>query len=332
MFIKNRIKFHKTGSQKSFIEEAKEKLNLTWIDFAKKLKINQRTLNEWTKERFNMSESAMLLIIKLTKLPLPQNYSIIKWNEHLNKISISGGRARYAKYGKVSITEERRKEKWRQWWESKGQYKKPASGFKVLTKIKTPLHSKLLAEFVGIMLGDGGVNKYQTSVTLSGKEQSYIQYVSKMVKKLFGVNPKVYILKDAKAVKVVVNRKQLVAFCQDIGLVQGNKVRQQASVPDWVKENKEFTKECLRGLIDTDGCFYNNSYKVRGKNYAYQKIAFTNSSLPLILFVYEALNKLGIRSSIQRGRKEVRIAGGEDVSRYVKEVGTHNSKHLEKIK
>ena len=67
------------------------------------------------------------------------------------------------------------------------------------------------------------------------------------------------------------------------------------------------------------------------KKYSYLKIAFTNSSLPLILFVYESLRKMGIRSSVQRNHKEVRIVDREAVLKYIKEIGTHNSKHLEKI-
>ncbi|KKR78236.1 MAG: hypothetical protein UU24_C0040G0007, partial [Candidatus Nomurabacteria bacterium GW2011_GWA2_40_9] len=230
-FIQDRVRFSKKGLQRIFILESKKLLNVTWIEFAKKLKVNQRTLTDWAKERFHMSVPAMFTVVKLTKLPTPKNHTIVKWNDYLKMISKSGGRARFAKYGRVSIAEDLRKEKWRQWWESTGRYQKPALGFQVLVKIKKPKKSKLLAEFVGIMLGDGGVNKYHTSVTLSSKEKLYILYVSKMIKSLFGVTPKIYELKDAKAVRIVVNRKQLVDFCQDIGLVVGDKVRQQVAVP-----------------------------------------------------------------------------------------------------
>ena len=100
----------------------------------------------------------------------------------------------------------------------------------------------------------------------------------------------------------------------------------------WIKKNESFSRECLRGLVDTDGCFYNNSYSVNNKNYSYMKIAFTNSSLPLVLFVYESLNKMGIGSSIQRNRKEVRIVDREAVFKYIKEIGSNNKKHQQKIK
>lgn len=330
--MQDRVVFNKKGTQKAFILDSKKLLDLTWNEFAKKLKINQRTLADWTREKFHMSTEAMLMIVKLTKLSIPKGHTVIKWNDHMNKISKAGGYARFVKYGRVSIEEDKRKEKWRQWWESIGQYKKPSVGFQILIKIKIPKKSKLLAEFVGVMLGDGGVNRYHTSVTLSSEEKLYILYVSNMIRNLFGVTPKVYQLKGTKAVRIAVNRKQLVDFCQDIGLVLGNKVRQQVDVPTWIKQNKTFAKECLRGLVDTDGCFYNNSYYVKGKKYSYFKIVFTNSSLPLILFVYESLSKMGIRSSVQRNRKEVRIVESKAVLKYIEKVGTNNFKHLEKIR
>ena len=330
-FIQDRVKFHKKETQKLFILRSKRLLNFTWVEFAKKLKISERTLTDWSRGKFNMSNQAMLKIVKLTKLPVPKGYSIVKWNNHLQNISKNGGRVRFLKYGRVASEEERRKEKWRLWWENTGKYKKPALGFKTLTKIKIPSKSKLLAEFVGIMLGDGGVNKYHINITLSSEEKEYILYVNKIIKKLFFVNPKIYNLKEAKAIKITVNSKNLVIFCQDIGLVLGNKVRQQVDVPFWIKENILFTKECIRGLVDTDGCFYNNSYYINDKKYSYFKIAFTNTSLPLILFVHENLKRMGINSNINRSGKNVRITSREGVSKYIKEIGTHNDKHMKKI-
>src|SRR3989344_6861412 len=43
----------------------------------------------------------------------------------------------------------------------------------------------------------------------------------------------------------------------------GSKFLQKASVPGWVKENKQYTIHCLRGLIETDGSIYNDrGYKM----------------------------------------------------------------------
>ncbi|MFA4975450.1 MAG: LAGLIDADG family homing endonuclease [Candidatus Paceibacterota bacterium] len=330
--ITNRIKFNKKGVQGKFILHSKEVLNLTWSVFAQKLKVNPRTLAEWAGEKFTMSEKAAKMISKLSRLKIPKDNIIINWDDHLKKISKSGGRAVIAKYGKVSTNEEYRKERWEKWWKNIGQYKENPKGFQSLIKIKIPPKDNLLAEFVGIMLGDGGVNQFYTTVTLSSVEKQYIIFVSKIINKLFNVVPMVYKHKDAKAVRIVINRKQMVNFCQEIGLVKGNKIKQQIDIPNWIKENQDFSKACVRGLIDTDGCFYNNSYIVNGKKYFYFKVAFISASKPLISSVAEILGDLGIKVVINKHYRDIRIVESQYILKYIQEVGSNNQKHLKKIK
>ena len=331
-FKYNRIKFNRKGGQKEYILKAKKILNLTESKLAQKLNISRRTLTEWKNERITISQIAAIKISKLINLPIPKNHKVIDWRLHLQKAGRIGSRIKLEMYGSVGGDEKYRKEKWRQWWKEVGQYKKNPKGFQSIIKIKIPPKSKLLAEFTGIMLGDGGVNQYHISVTLSNKEKSYISYIDHIIRQLFGVVPKIQKHKHAKAVSIFVNRKQLVDFCQEIGLVQGNKVKQQIDIPIWIKENRNFTRECVRGLVDTDGCFYTNSYYVNGKKYSYFKIAFTSASLPLIYSVTKALINFGINVRISKNHKDVRIEDGKSVERYIKEIGTHNHKHLEKIR
>jgi DNA-binding XRE family transcriptional regulator len=331
-FKYDRLKFHKKGIQRNFILEAEKILNLTDSKLANKLNISRRTIYEWKNERITISQTAAIKISKLAKLSIPKDYKTIVWRIHLQKAGKIGGRNRLNMYGSVTLDEKYRKEKWKQWWESVGQYKKNAKGFQSILKIKIPRKSKLLAEFIGIMLGDGGVNQYHTTVTLSSKEKEYILFVSKVIMKLFNIKPKIYKLKYANAVDIVVNRKQLVDFCQTIGLVRGNKIKQQIDMPLWVKENKKFSQACIRGLIDTDGCFYTNSYVVKGKKYSYFKIAFTSASIPLINSVAKTLINFGINARISKNSKDVRIENIQYVRKYIKDIGSHNEKHLQKIR
>ena len=332
LFVYNRIKFIKKGLQKNFILEAEKILNFTDLKLANELNISRRTIYEWKNERTTISQIATKKISKLANLPIPQNYKIIDWRLHLQKAGKIGGRNKFNMYGSVAMDEKHRKEKWKQWWENIGKYKKSAPGFQTLIKIKIPRKNKLLAEFVGIMLGDGGISQYHIAITLSNKEKKYILFVSAIVTILFSVKPKIYKLKNLNAVDIVVNRKHLVDFCQQIGLVRGNKVKQQVDIPKWIKENRKFSQACIRGLIDTDGCFYTNSYYVNGKKYSYFKIAFTSASLPLIQSVSKTLINFGINARISKNHKDVRIEGQKSVYRYIKLVGTHNDKHSQKMK
>jgi hypothetical protein len=330
--IFNRIKFNKKGTQKLFILKAEKILNLKDSGLASKLNVSRRTIYEWRNERITISQVAAEKISKLANLPMPKNRKIISWRLHLQKAGKIGASAKLAMYGNVGGDEKYRKEKWKDWWVKIGQYKERAEGFQSVIDIKIPKKNELLAEFSGIMLGDGGVNKYDTTVTLSSQEKEYILFVSKMINKLFASVPKIYNIKGAKAVKIVVNRKKLVDFCQDIGLVRGNKIKQQIDIPNWIKENKDFSKACVRGLIDTDGCFYNNSYVVNGKKYPYFKIAFISASKPLISAVAKILRSVGIKVTIDKNFRDIRIVESQYVLKYIEEIGSHNQKHLEKIK
>lgn len=327
-----RIKFDKKGIQRDFILKSKESLGITNLKLAKKLKVHPRTLSDWARERFTMPQSSVKKLSQLANIPIPKNYSIIDLKDHLKKIGEKGGKKRILLYGKVTLNEEYRNTRWREWWKNIGQHKEKPEGFNYLIKIKIPSKDEQLAEFTGIMLGDGGIAPYHIHITLSDKEKEYTYYITNLIVKLFGVKPKIYKIKKAKAVDIVVQRKNLVNFCQEIGLVLGSKVKKQVDVPEWVKVDKFFLKACIRGLIDTDGCFYINSYCVNNKKYSYFKIAFTSSSLPLIQTVFTALTDFGINARISKNKKDVRIEGSQYVDKYINEIGSNNNKHLDKIK
>lgn len=63
---------------------------------------------------------------------IPKNHTVIYWKLHLQEAGRIGVQAKFAKYGNVGGDEEYRKEKWKEWWENTGKYKKPALGFVTL--------------------------------------------------------------------------------------------------------------------------------------------------------------------------------------------------------
>ena len=112
----------------------------------------------------------------------------------------------------------------------------------------------------------------------------------------------------------------------------GNKVVHQVDIPEWIKNNKAFSRECIRGLFDTDGCFFVHNYVSKGRKYSYLKIAFTSASLPLLSSVAKTLINFGFNVRITKNHKDVRIEDSKYVLKYIREIGSHNQKHLDKIK
>ena len=328
----NRIHFNKKNLQRDFILKAQQLLGFSQNEFAQRLKISQRTLADWTREKITISQASAEKISKMTGILIPKDHSIVDWHLRFQKAGKVGGRNKFLKYGSVTGDERYRKEKWEEWWKKVGQYKKNAPGFQSLIKIKIPRKSRLLAEFIGIMLGDGNISPYHIGITLSSEEKEYIQYVENVIAELFDVMPKKVKHKSAKAVTIVVNRRLLVNFCQQVGFEMGNKVMHQIDIPTWIKNNKVFSRECIRGLFDTDGCFFLHRYISKGKKYSYLKIAFTSASLPLLSSVAETLINFGFNVRISKNHKDVQIEDSKYVLKFINEIGSHNFKHLEKIK
>jgi len=82
----------------------------------------------------------------------------------------------------------------------------------------------------------------------------------------------------------------------------------------------------LRGLYDTDG----SAYKLTNQN-SYQ-INFSNKNRRLLEEVRDSLISLGIfPSNITKG-KEINITKKSELAKFLKLVGFHNSKHLDKVK
>lgn len=94
------------------------------------------------------------------------------------------------------------------------------------------------------------------------------------------------------------------------GLKPGNKIKNQVSVPDWIKRDLKWIENnqeewekiflplvihCLRGLMDTDGSIYVNHHKK--KNYTSIAIQFTNGSKPLVNDFKEMCESIGVKTS-----------------------------------
>lgn len=183
-------------------------------------------------------------------------------------------------------------------------------------------------------MGDGSVGKSQISITLhSEDDKEYSDFVIKLIKKLFNVHVGVCYRKDSKAISCNVSRTELIRFCTEkLGLKQGNKIKQQVDIPDWVKKNRQYPIACVRGLIDTDGCIFTHCYKVNSKPYNYKKLSFKSFSKPMIVSVYKILENETIKSRIARNNVDLRLESIEDVRRYFQIFNSHNLKHLNRYK
>jgi hypothetical protein len=147
-----------------------------------------------------------------------------------------------------------------------------------------------LAYVVGIAIGDGNLSNPNGRATRL-RISCDTKYPALMVK-----------IRDAVQ-EVMPDNKVAVQFrpssnCADISCYsnqweemlgweagRGSKFIQNVRIPQWITDDKEYTIRCLRGLLETDGCIYND----RG----YTMVMFTTIISDLAKDVCEMMQVLG---------------------------------------
>jgi hypothetical protein len=192
--------------------------------------------------------------------------------------------------------------------------------------ITVPEHSVELAEFIGIMLGDGSSyychrsRSWQIRIVGHSEEADYyVGFIAPLCEKLFGFTPRIRYLTKQKAIVLVLDCKALVLFLSDVGFPPGNKTVRQAATPEWIFSHQEYMRACMRGLLDTDGSIY-----LMGK---WMQMEFKNASFPLLEDFRRIGSELGFFVSKRSGR-QVYISRRSHIDKYINEVGFHNPKHI----
>ncbi len=312
-----------SGKQRAFLERIEKIFSVAEI--ARISHCSERAVRDWRREKFSMPISVVRMLSIQADVSIPKNIRVRDAYAHIAKASRMGAAATIKKYGRIPHDEEHREKQWRLWWESTGKFEK--NHILEAKVVHKPRRSAELAEFIGIMLGDGGVSKYQVVVTLHHTDDSeYASYVVSLITKLFKLAPSIYHFPEKSVNNIVVSRKGMVEYVHALGLPIGNKVKQQFDIPEWITSDRNYSIACLRGLVDTDGCVFTHKYRVKGAWYAYKKLSFTSASEPLRQSVYGLLQKLEFHPRI--AGEDVRLDRVEDMKRYFKLIGSHNPKHL----
>jgi len=317
------------GEQNKFINEILSKASVQKV--AELCKLSERTIRDWRREKFLMDKSAALRLCKIANIPFPESAEEKEDYWYTKNGENGGAMACIRKYGRIGGDLKYRTKKWREWWEREGKFKSKI--VKECKPINKPKFSEELAEFVGITLGDGGITGRQLIITLNYiDDREYGKFVTRLMKKLFRVYVGISFDKKGSVNRYIISRTGLVRFCiRKLGLKKGNKIKQQVDVPNWIKRNKFYSIACMRGLMDTDGCVFNHHYVVKNKSYSYKKLVFTSYSQPLRKSAYNILKNIGLSPRLYSYR-DVRIDSKKDMEMYFKLIGSHNPKHLNKLR
>lgn len=194
-----------------------------------------------------------------------------------------------------------------------------------------------LAEFVGVMLGDGhigiyntkqGKTLYQLKVTLDSRNEQYTNYVVSLMSEILSIEPKIFFKKNENAVDIKVYNKEKVLFAlEDIGLILSPKMNRAKIPPKFMAKN--LIPFVLRGLFDTDGCvshFNNNGQR-------YPRIEIRICPSPMQEQFIGIVKLLGFKYTLQNlegGHVKIRISGREQLKKWFNEVGSSNLSYVKR--
>lgn len=176
-----------------------------------------------------------------------------------------------------------------------------------------PKRSEKLAELIGIVLGDGNIQKFarcqRLVISCDRKYFHKTNEIKKLVYEVLKKEPKIYKRSSANCDDVCLYMQNI---DKALGIKAGNKIKNRIQIPSWILENKRFSIKCLKGLFETDGTYATNKK-------AYVKfIEFENKCPELRLSTYRAVKNLGYNP--QLGSRYVRLARKKEVDDFVKEI------------
>lgn len=168
-----------------------------------------------------------------------------------------------------------------------------------------------LAEFYGLLLGDGCIEKVsrteKISISCHSKEVKRVARIQKMMTSIFGKRASLRHRRESHCADVYLYQNHL---SRRLDFPTGKKLLHKLRIPPWISQCHSHTLRCLKGLFETDG-----NLSIDRKNHT-EVIKFTNWSQTLLDDVYQMLHKM--RFHPQRRATDVRLARKKEVRQFVK--------------
>ena len=175
---------------------------------------------------------------------------------------------------------------------------------KRLGKIPANYHllrpSKYVAEYIGVVLGDGNIGKFPRTerILISGNSNNpgFIKRYTEFTKRLFGKEPTVAKVFGKNAVRISLYQKEI---SRRLGVPCGNRQKLKINIPTWIWNNRNFRIKLLRGLFEAEG-----SLSIHKPTYTYN-FAFSNTNRSLLETVERFLRELEFHPEVRHNAVRV---------------------------
>lgn len=129
-----------------------------------------------------------------------------------------------------------------------------------------------LAEYIGVMLGDGNISKFPRTERLiivsNANNKGFINHYALLTTKLFAKEPGIFKMKNVQAVRITLYQKYI---SQRLSIPTGNRSKLKIQIPAWIHKDKLYLVRFLKGLYEAEAslsihlptCTYNFSFANR---------------------------------------------------------------------
>jgi len=213
-----------------------------------------------------------------------------------------------------------------------------------------------LAEFIGIMIGDGHLGyyirdystlrltaNYQICIAGNKKEKKYLEYVMNLFSSLFRI--KLCYTEDPRSNSVVLRKdsKGILQFLNKLCEVPLNKKTNIVKIPRIIKDSDERIKcTFLRGLADADFTLTFKNRTNKGHNYPHIKAGFKSNAL--VKDIEKIYSQLGFKYCVvydekgydnRNGRYQIihsiYLNGRDNFKKWIEKIGFSNPKFQRKV-
>jgi len=190
------------------------------------------------------------------------------------------------------------------------------------------------AELYGVVMGDGNVwtngGTYEIAVAGDLNEKEYFYYLSELMEKTLGKQPRVFYRQGA--LRLVLRSRKAFEKLVFAGMLVG-KNKSTKGLPEEIVCDEELFFAAVRGLFDTDGTIF---YSAKPGILSYPSIEITNCNEKLVKQVCDGLAKRGFRPTLRhrlenRETYKIGLYGKKQLALWQEKIGASNPKKRKKL-
>lgn len=327
---KRRVGFRDNGQRNRFFERSKAASGFAaWTAFGQFLGLRRNSLERYRYGQILLPEELFNRLLNPLGETEKQLFLKTVFYRNPNWGMVKGGQITFSRHPEIHARGRAIA------WQSPRSHR-----FSLLTVDANVVLSEDLCELVGAMIGDGSVDGYLDKrgkshyrLFFTGHKTLDREYfetrLSKIIRDLFGVQSRIYCRKDKQVIVLHFNSKKIFRlFTERFGFPAGCKTY-TIKIPQEILDTGPWGLfPTLRGLFDTDGCFYWD----KRKRYAspYPRITYTTVSQPLFeqlrIFLSNHFSIYATKNN--RNAYCIEIYGKKQVEKWMELIGFSNAKHL----